>query len=68
MILSPFNSTYPPFWGKEIKRTQTGWAIEDVKLVIQIPQEFDFFNEWCGKNPINAKEYYGYTVNQTIPE
>ena len=30
------------------------WITADV-----YPEEFDFFKAWCGKDPENAKQYYG---------
>ncbi len=56
MILTPQNSSYPPFWGKEINKVNNRWTIQTPK--VEIPAEFDFFNEYCGKDTQNAKEYY----------
>lgn len=50
MILTPLNSTNPMYWGLEIP---------DQFNRIEIPTEFNFFNEWCSKDPENAKAYYG---------
>jgi hypothetical protein len=55
MFLTPQNSTNPRFWGMDLEVTNRGiflWR------PIEIPTEFDFFNQWCGKNPQIAKEYY----------
>ena len=50
MILTPSNSTNPAFWGYEIRY--------EVKQKPIMPDEFDFFNYWCGLNPVEARKYY----------
>jgi hypothetical protein len=56
MILTPFNSTNPYLWGREIKLVVDGRVLNEPTF--NIPNEFDFFKEWCEKDPINAQKYY----------
>lgn len=43
-------------WGKEIRIVLDGKVLNEPTF--DIPIEFDFFKEWCGKDPIGAKQYY----------
>ena len=58
MILTPYNSSNPLFWGMELKFINNGRVIEPYQMKSDIPMEFDFFNLWCGKDMVNAREYY----------
>lgn len=60
MILNSQNSTNPLFWGKDLKLVLDGKVVEPYSGIQfeDMPSEFDFFNVFCGKDPINAKEYY----------
>jgi len=56
MLLTPWNSTNPQFWGYDLVYENNA-KIYQTKS--DLPTEFDFFNTWCGKDPVNAKHYYG---------
>ncbi len=56
MILTPFNCTNPYLWGREMKIVVDGRVFNEPTF--EIPNEFDFFEKWCGKDPANAKQYY----------
>lgn len=61
MLLTPFNSTNPWLWGLDLKLIKNGHLVEPYtinQIKSDFPVEFDFFNEWCGKNPEIAREYY----------
>lgn len=58
MLLTPWNSTNPLFWGMDLKLVNKGKIIEPNQAMLDIPAEFDFFNLWCGKDKNNAKLYY----------
>lgn len=51
-----FDHGIPKFY---INPSGFGSSIRPIKA--DFPNEFDFFNEWCGKDPINAKQYYEIT-------
>lgn len=59
MLLTPSNSTNPLYWGMELNLVYKGNLIDPYQTKLDIPTEFDFFNLWAGKDPINAKQYYG---------
>jgi len=59
MLLTPFNSTNPWFWGMDLKLIKNGRVIEPYQTKSELPTEFDFFNLWCGKDPVGARQYYG---------
>lgn len=56
MILTPYNSTNPLFWGKDLKYANGQNTTDQMKL--DFPIEFDFFNLYCGKEPQQARLYY----------
>ncbi len=58
MILIPYNSTNPLFWGKDLRFVVNGQIVEPNQIKSDFPREFNFFNLWAGKDPINAKLYY----------
>ena len=59
MILTPFNSTNPYLWGREIKFVINGHVVDNLQQPTELmPNEFDFFNHYCSKDPINARQYY----------
>lgn len=55
MLLTPYNSTNPLFWGMDLVLMNNG---KPYQTKPDFPAEFDFFNLWCAKDPINAKKYY----------
>lgn len=59
MLLTPWNCTNPAFWGKDLVYKVNNRLVDTYQIKSEFPTEFDFFNFWCGKDPINAKNYYG---------
>lgn len=59
MILNRHNCSNPFLYGKELKYVIDGQIIDPILgIQLQIPDKFDFFNEWCSKDMQNAREYY----------
>ena len=53
MILTPYNSTNPTHWGKEVVY-RNGKAYF---IAVELPNEFDFLTQFYPHNPV-AKEYF----------
>ncbi len=62
MMLTPYNSTNPLFWGKELKFVLDGKVVGDKPTKVEIPTEFDFLNAFYPNNP-QAREYFKWTMN-----
>lgn len=48
-----------PDLGRQLKNAAN--HIENIRLALKIkdyPKEFNFFQAWCSKDPINARLYY----------
>lgn len=56
MILTPFNCGNPELWGKEIHFFNSEGVQSYKKL--EIPNEYDFLQAWCGQDTENARKYY----------
>ncbi len=60
MILTPYNSSNPSLWGKDLKFILEGHIVDDDIFKVNLPKgaEFDFITAFNSKDPEGAKRYY----------
>lgn len=60
MILTPFNSTNPHWWGRDLRFVLDGQVVDDNMFKVKLPKgaEFDFLKEFNLTDPEGARRYY----------